>query len=53
MKQIPLPIGPQAEPTFDNFLAGANGPALEHLRGLVLPALPIYLWGPAGSGTFQ
>lgn len=50
MQQIPLPIGPQAEPTFDNFLAGANGAALEHLRGLELPAAPVYLWGPAGSG---
>lgn len=50
MKQIPLPIGPQAEPTFENFLAGANGAALEHLRGLAPSAAPVYLWGPAGSG---
>jgi len=50
MKQIPLPIGPQPEPTFDNFLPGANAPALEHLRMLVLPGAPVYLWGPAGSG---
>lgn len=50
MKQIPLPIGPQPEPTFDNFVPGANAPALQHLRELVLPAAPVYLWGPAGSG---
>ncbi|MBK6470212.1 MAG: DnaA regulatory inactivator Hda [Betaproteobacteria bacterium] len=50
MKQIPLPIGPQPEPSFDNFLPGSNAPALEHLRSLVLPAAPVYLWGPAGSG---
>jgi DnaA family protein len=50
MKQIPLPIGPQPEPSFDNFLPGSNAPAIEHLRKLVLPAAPVYLWGPAGSG---
>ena len=50
MKQIPLPIGPLPEPSFDNFLPGANAPALEHLRTLQLPAAPVYLWGPPGSG---
>ena len=50
MKQIPLPIGPLPEPGFDNFLPGPNAPALEHLRTLALPAAPVYLWGPAGSG---
>jgi DnaA family protein len=50
MKQIPLPIGPSAAPSFDNFLPGSNAPALEHLRRLALPAAPVYLWGPAGSG---
>ncbi len=50
MKQIPLPIGPQPEPSFDNFLPGANAAALEHLRTLVLPGAPVYLWGLAGSG---
>jgi DnaA family protein len=50
MKQIPLPIGPQPQPCFDNFLPGSNAPALVHLRGLVLPGAPLYLWGPAGSG---
>ncbi|MDO9075433.1 MAG: DnaA regulatory inactivator Hda [Rubrivivax sp.] len=50
MQQIPLPIGPQPEPNFDNFLPGGNAAALHHLRTLVLPAAPVYLWGPAGSG---
>jgi DnaA-homolog protein len=50
MKQIPLPIGPQPEPSFENFLPGANAPAFEHLGALVLSAAPLYLWGPAGSG---
>jgi DnaA family protein len=50
MKQIPLAIGPEAQPTFDSFLPGANAAALEHLRRLAMPAAPVYLWGPPGSG---
>jgi DnaA family protein len=50
MQQIPLAIGPEALPTFDSFLAGPNAGAHDHLRTLVLPAAPVYLWGPAGSG---
>jgi DnaA family protein len=50
MKQIPLPIGPQPQPSFSNFLPGGNAAALTHLRDLALPAAPVYLWGPAGSG---
>lgn len=50
MKQIPLPIGPAPEPNLDNFLPGSNGAALQHLRGLAMPAAPVYLWGPSGSG---
>ena len=50
MKQIPLPIFAPPEPTFDNFVPGANAAALEHLRMLVMAAAPVYLWGPAGSG---
>lgn len=59
MQQIPLAIGPEALPTFDSFLPGPNGLALEHLRALALaepapgvaaPVAPVYLWGPAGSG---
>jgi DnaA family protein len=50
MKQIPLAIGPHPQPTFDSFLPGANAAALAHLRALVRPSAPVYLWGPAGSG---
>lgn len=50
MRQIPLAIGPETEPSFETFVAGPNGAALEHLRSLVPPAAPVYLWGPAGSG---
>jgi len=50
MRQIPLAIGPDPLPTFDSFLPGPNGAALEHLRRLAMPAAPVYLWGPSGSG---
>lgn len=50
MKQIPLAIGPEAMPTFESFLPGPNAAAHEHLRALVMPAAPVYLWGPTGSG---
>jgi DnaA family protein len=50
MQQIPLAIGPEPLPTFDSFLPGPNAAAHEHLKSLVLPAAPVYLWGPAGSG---
>ena len=50
MEQIPLAIGPESQPTFDNYHAGVNGPALDHLRSLNLPAPPVYLWGAGGCG---
>lgn len=50
MKQIPLAIGLDPLPTFDNFLVGANAAASAHLRSLTQPAAPLYLWGPPGSG---
>jgi len=50
MKQIPLPLGPDPLPTFGNFVADRNVAAVEHLRDLDLPAAPVYLWGPPGSG---
>jgi len=53
MIQIPLPIFAAPEPTFDNFVPGANAAALAHLRALVPPAAPVYLWGPAGSGKTE
>jgi DnaA-homolog protein len=50
MKQIPLAIAPGHEPTFDSYVPGDNGAALAHLRALVMPSAPVYLWGPAASG---
>jgi DnaA family protein len=50
MKQIPLAIGPDSLPTFDSYLTSANAAAVAHLRALAMPAAPVYLWGPAGSG---
>ena len=50
MKQIPLPIGVDAEPDFDNFVAGDNAAAVDALRRLAVPSAPVYLWGPSGAG---
>jgi len=50
MKQIPLAIGPDPLPTFDSYISTANAAAVAHLRGLDMPAAPVYLWGPPGSG---
>lgn len=50
MQQIPLAIGPDSLPTFDSFIVGANGAAVEHLRRLAPGDAPVYLWGPPGSG---
>jgi len=50
MRQIPLPIGTEPLRSFDNFLAGANAPALAHLLALTPASAPVYLWGTGGSG---
>ena len=53
MKQIPLAIGVATRRSFDNFLPGANDPAIAHLQGLSAPGThwaPVYLWGASGSG---
>ncbi len=50
MRQIPLAIGPQPLATFESFLPGPNGAALDHLLALQSGATPLYLWGPSGSG---
>jgi DnaA family protein len=50
MKQIPLAIQPEAAPSFDTFIVGANAAALQHLKNLPAGAAPVYLWGGAGSG---
>lgn len=50
MKQIPLPIGPEIEPSFDTFIAGSNTLVLEQLQAARGAPTPVYLWGPSGSG---
>jgi len=52
-RQLPLEISPPAEPTLENFIAGANAEALERVRALAAGTLQeaiVYLWGEAGSG---
>ena len=56
MKQIPLAIGVATRRSFENFLPGANEPAISHLRALSAQSTqtahwaPVYLWGASGSG---
>ncbi len=50
MRQLPLALGIAVDHTFDNFVAGANAPAVAHLQALAPNAAPVYLWGPSGSG---
>lgn len=50
MKQIPLALAPPAATGFDSLLAGPNTEAVQHLRTLVMPAAPVYLWGGSGTG---
>jgi DnaA-homolog protein len=53
MEQLPLEISPPPEPSFENFLAGANAEALASVQALARGALAeaiVYLWGAPGSG---
>jgi DnaA-homolog protein len=53
MRQLPLEISPAAEPSLDNYVAGANAEALERVRALAAGRLReavVYLWGDRGSG---
>jgi DnaA-homolog protein len=50
MRQIPLPLAGGTPPTFDTFVPGPNAAVLVHLRTLVMPGAPVYLWGASGSG---
>lgn len=50
MKQLPLAIAPPPDVGFDSLVVGANAHAIAHLRSLMPPAPPVYLWGPSGSG---
>lgn len=50
MRQLLLDLRADAPPTLDNFIAGENDALLDALRGTVLGAGHLYLWGPPGSG---
>lgn len=59
MKQIALDIGLARGPRLDNYLAGPNEAALQHLRlwvgqgasqATLRSPVPTYLWGPSTSG---
>jgi DnaA family protein len=53
MRQLPLPLSAAAQPTLDNYVAGANAEALEGIRSLTdgrLIEAIVYLWGGPGSG---
>ena len=50
MKQIPLALALPAATGFDSLLTGPNAEAVQHLRTLVMPAAPVYLWGGSGTG---
>jgi DnaA-homolog protein len=53
MRQLPLPISAAAQPSLDNYVAGANAEALDRVRSLASGRLKeaiVYLWGEPGSG---
>lgn len=50
MRQVPLALRPEPQATFEDFQAGPDVVALEHLRAALPPRAPVYLWGPPGSG---
>jgi DnaA-homolog protein len=53
MRQLPLEISARPEPSFANFLAGANREAAQAVRALAAATLAesiVYLWGEPGSG---
>ena len=53
MQQLPLAISQPAEPSFSNYVAGANTEALESVRALAACTSKepiLYLWGGPGSG---
>ncbi|HLS51146.1 MAG TPA: DnaA regulatory inactivator Hda [Burkholderiaceae bacterium] len=48
-QQLILDVFPAPAPSLDNFIVGANGPALEALRNCT-PGRAVFLWGTSGSG---
>ena len=45
-----MAIGDPPARSFDNFVAGGNALALDHLQRLRAPAMPVYLWAASGAG---
>jgi DnaA family protein len=51
MRQLPLPLTGEPEPSFESFVAApGNAAALAHLREGPACSAPLYLWGPPASG---
>lgn len=52
MRQVPLALELEADQHFENFLPGANAqwPHLQQALAQPSVSLPVYLWGPPGSG---
>ncbi len=50
MQQLTLDIVAPPEHSFENFVPGDNADALAHLPGVPGQPVPVYLWGPPGSG---
>jgi DnaA family protein len=50
MRQVPLALVSEAVASFESYVPGPNAAALDHLCATLPPAVPVYLWGAAGSG---
>lgn len=52
MRQVPLAFGPEPVLRFDTFVPGGNAQWEQVLMALLSPSpsMPLYLWGPPGSG---
>jgi DnaA family protein len=51
-RQVPLPLAPEPAWRLDNFLPGDNTawPQVQDALRAPNPGVPVYLWGPPGSG---
>jgi DnaA family protein len=52
MRQVPLALGSAAPQHFDNFMPGGNAqwPQLREALGSPQAGVPVFMWGPQGSG---
>lgn len=48
--QLPLGIQLRPDATYESFIAGPNGEAVDYLRNRFEPGQSVYLWGSAGTG---